>query len=490
VASASQGDRTEPAEAGALSAAEDALRERAALLLHHGGGVSVAMLEPGVSIAVGRDAPSALVVPDRTLSRTHARFTLTGRRVRVEDLGSTNGTWLAGQRVASADLSAGQEVKLGSVLARVHFFEQEGAAASAAAPRADGDDAIVIGRAMEPLFETAARVADSRLSVLIQGETGSGKEVLARYLHRRSPRAQRPFLAVNCGAIPQQLVESTLFGHERGAFTGAVQQHKGVFESAHGGTVLLDEIGELAAPAQAALLVVLESGRFCRVGGAREIAVDVRVIAASHRDVARMVDEGSFRADLYYRLQGAVIRVPPLRERRDEIPRLAASLVARANAQHGRSVAGIADDAMEALASHEWPGNVRELRNVVDRAVVLAKGPLVTLEDVLPLGRASAAPQGGPSATARPSDGAKAQASDGTAPLASESAPPRADTPEEDDLDGPVDLRAQVDGYEARLSQRALAKSGYRRAEAARRLGLPLRTLARRIKLLGIKEPR
>ncbi|HEY4120374.1 MAG TPA: sigma 54-interacting transcriptional regulator [Byssovorax sp.] len=461
---AGSGDGTEKADRASLDAVHRALRGRAALLLHHGGGVEVVVLEPGNAIVVGRGAPSNVQIADKALSKAHARFSLVGTAVRVEDLGSTNGTWVGGARVATIDVSVGAEVKLGSVVARAHLLEQSNDEAARASGRSSFGE-VVVGARTADVFERAERIADSRLAVLVLGETGTGKEVLARFIHERSRGASKPFVAVNCGAIPGQLVESTLFGHERGAFTGAVQQHKGVFEAAHEGTVLLDEIGELPREAQAALLLVLESGRFTRVGSTREVPVDVRVIAATHKDLEAMIAAGTFRADLYYRLQGAVLRLPPLRERADEIRPLVDRLVARANAQHGRGVTGMTDDALAALEGYAWPGNVRELRNAVDQAVVVARGAVVTRED-LPAYVRSAEPR---------------LVGREPTPVASRS---------DEDGEPAGELREQVDRYEASLIERALEATGGHRGEAAKRLGLPLRTLARRIKLLGIKEPR
>jgi DNA-binding NtrC family response regulator len=208
-------------------------------------------------------------------------------------------------------------------------------------------------------------------TVLIEGETGTGKEVVARAIHARSARAESLFLSVNCAALPEALVESELFGHERGAFTTARSERAGIVEAACGGTVLLDEMGDLPAGGQAKLLRLLENRTFRRVGGVEERTADVRVIAATHKDLAGMVERGAFRPDLYFRLNVVRIELPPLRDRPEDVSALAACFIARFNEQLGRSVRGISDGALDALEAHQWPGNVRELRNVIERAFIL-----------------------------------------------------------------------------------------------------------------------
>jgi len=216
-----------------------------------------------------------------------------------------------------------------------------------------------------------AKVARSDSTVLITGETGTGKELIARAIHKRSPRASRPFVSVNCGAIPQSLVASELFGHEKGAFTGAMQRHLGRFELADGGTIFLDEVGELPAETQIALLRVLQERTFERVGGTRMMPVDVRVIAATNRDLARAIEDGVFRSDLYYRLSVFPIHVPPLRERVEDVPLLIEYLTQRYAAKAGKKITRVSRRTMDLLTAYSWPGNVRELQNVIQRAVIL-----------------------------------------------------------------------------------------------------------------------
>jgi DNA-binding NtrC family response regulator len=237
---------------------------------------------------------------------------------------------------------------------------------------------------MLEIYDLVARVAENIATVLLTGESGTGKEVLARTIHQQSPRAQRPFVAVNCAAIPAELLESELFGHERGAFTGAIQTRVGKFELASGGTLFLDEIGGLRLDLQTKILRALQEREIERVGGARTIKIDVRVIAASNRDLKKAVEAGSFRDDLYYRLNVVPIHLPPLRQRKDDIPLLVEHFLEKYNREFNRKVKGFSAGATAALYEYDWPGNIRELENVIERAVALAKGEVITLRE-LPL---------------------------------------------------------------------------------------------------------
>ena len=237
---------------------------------------------------------------------------------------------------------------------------------------------------MAQAINIAARAAASRATILIRGESGTGKEVLARAIHAASPRAARPLVAVNVAALPETLLESEMFGHERGAFTGADRQHRGRFEQADGGTLFLDEIGDLPKGTQAKLLRALQEQRFERLGGTGSIQVDVRVVAATSRDLEAMVRGSEFREDLYYRLNVVTIEIPPLRERRDDIPGLVDLFLRRFSAEAGSKVEGVSREAMDRLLKHDYPGNVRELENLIHRAVVLARGPQIGTPD-LPL---------------------------------------------------------------------------------------------------------
>jgi DNA-binding NtrC family response regulator len=582
----------------------DGQTRRTSLTIYHHDGVRVVPLAEGRRVVIGRSEPAEVTIRDGSLSRQHAAVELIDGRVWIEDLESTNGTWVGGVRVERIQVAPGSELMLGAVAASVDLLgasdrgrqgllghdrflsevtaevarareysravslvmmrgpRQAGAslgrwlpaaqghlrrfdraalysadtvelllpelnveqaralatalrgdegrlviglgvfpdhAASAeellevtrgALQRAGADGAIatpaahsagaralapdgtagpvVCAPAMERVFRMAHRVASSAIPVLIVGETGTGKEVVARAIHESGKRGDRPMICVNCGALPPQLVEGTLFGHERGAFTGASQQALGVFEAADGGTVFLDEIGELPAGAQAALLRVLETKRFTRVGSTKEVEVDVRVVAATHRDLEQMSAAGAFRSDLLYRLNAMVIEIPPLRERRAEIEPLALRFIAFANEANGCAVASIAGEAMELLSAYSWPGNVRELRNAIERAVVIAEGATLTVDD-LPTPLTQLAHQ-------RRAAGLAPQPP--AAPGAAESWPDE------------IDLRAELERTEARIIRAYLDRAGGDRKEAARRLGIPYRTLSHKMMVMGLgNEP-
>lgn len=277
-------------------------------------------------------------------------------------------------------------------------------------------------------------------------------------------------ICVNCGSIPPPLVESTLFGHERGAFTTAVQQHKGVFEAADGGTVFLDEIGELPLAAQAALLRVLESKRIVRVGSTREIEVDVRVIAATHQDLESMKDAGTFRKDFFFRLNGMMLKIPPLRARREDIEPLIQRFLEEANRANGRGIRGVEDSALALLEGYSWPGNIRELKNAIERAVVIAEGDVITAADLPEAIRGSE--------TRSPEDGASAD-EDAAGPAAGGKAGRR----ERGTMKSRVE-RAEHDAIRQTRCERPTATP----AEAARILEMPLRTLQHKMKAYGIKR--
>jgi DNA-binding NtrC family response regulator len=246
---------------------------------------------------------------------------------------------------------------------------------------------------MAGIFDLVREVASQRSTVLLQGESGTGKELVARAIHYSGERATGPFVAVSCAALAEGLLESELFGHEKGSFTGAAGQKKGKFELAHGGTIFLDEIGDISPRVQVDLLRVLQERRFFRVGGTEEVEVDVRVVAATHRDLEADVREGRFREDLYYRLNVINVRIPPLRERREDVPLLAQEFVDRLSHELGRPVTGISDEALRVLMDHDWPGNVRELENAIERALVSCKSGVLTADDVAFL-RPAATPAG------------------------------------------------------------------------------------------------
>jgi DNA-binding NtrC family response regulator len=302
------------------------------------------------------------------------------------------------------------------------------------------------------LYEEIAAVADSNATVLLEGPTGTGKELLAHALHYRSRRASKSFVRVNCGALPASLLESELFGHERGAFSGAIRQHRGTFERADGGTLLLDEIGEIDLPMQVKLLRVLENGEFQRVGGSETLTVDVRVVAATNRDLRDEVRAGRFREDLYYRLNVVRLKVPPLRDRADDIPLLVNHFVRRVAEREGRRVPSVMPDDLERLKRYPWPGNVRQLQHVVERAVILSRGD--TLDFALP-----------------------DDEGEDRLPAATQAAPV---TPPE------LPLVEALLRYERNLIIAALEAEGGVQARAARRLGVSRSNLNYRIQRLGI----
>ena len=321
------------------------------------------------SILIGSHASADLPLTDPYVSRVHARIDVEEQGFVLRDLGSTNGTRVLGTRIREALLDDGSIIELGSTRVRFALLQERFRIELAA------EDVFedLVGRSvpMRELFALLARVSPSEATILIEGETGTGKELVARAIHARSRRADRPFVVFDCGAVASGLIESALFGHERGAFTGAVAAQPGVFERADGGTVFLDELGELAPELQPKLLRVLEQGEVRRVGATENRQVDVRVVAATHRDLERMVAEGRFREDLFYRLAVIRLRVPPLRERRDDIPLLAAHFARAMDAPETLTPA-VLETMFADLRDRDLPGNVRELRNLVERAIVLA----------------------------------------------------------------------------------------------------------------------
>jgi len=283
-----------------------------------------------------------------------------------------------------------------------HYRTSENRVLKAQAEEAVGFEGMISGDpAMEQALNVAARVAPSQATVLILGESGTGKELIARAIHAASPRSRGPFVPVNCGALNENLIESELFGHERGAFTGADQLRKGRFEQADGGTLFVDEVADVPLAAQVKLLRVLQERTFERVGGNTSVDVDVRLISATNRDLAGMVKEAAFREDLYYRLNVVTVQIPPLRDRREDIPLLVEHFLARYSRENVKQIQGVSREAMDSLMRYAYPGNVRELQNIVERAVVMARGDLVTRSD-LPSGLAGGGDAGAGGHEAQP----------------------------------------------------------------------------------------
>ncbi|MGF1511751.1 MAG: sigma 54-interacting transcriptional regulator [Myxococcota bacterium] len=331
-------------------------------------------------ITVGKMPDCDLVLTDPTVSRRHLRIT---RREEdqwlLTDTGSTNGTFLEGVRVQEAPIQEGALLTAGKVEIAFVPTREDVSVQPWPEDRFEG----IIGRsaAMRQMFGLLARVSATDATVLLEGETGTGKDLVARAIHRASRRADRTFRIVDCGAVQRQLIESELFGHEKGAFSGAYTQRIGAFESADGGTVFIDELGELELDLQPKLLRVLDAREVRRIGGAHPTPVDLRVIASSRRDLEREVERGAFREDLFFRLSVVRIRIPPLRERAEDIQPLAESFLDAAASARGIKAPRLEARTLDRLTSHDWPGNVRELKNTVERALLLsAVRPGDTLE--------------------------------------------------------------------------------------------------------------
>lgn len=326
-----------------------------------------AQVEREETLTIGSAAVNDLVIDERTVSRYHVELRRTGKGIELQDLGSTNGVYVGALRVARGIVAPGTLLRLGSAEVRVLD-----AGIADLALRAHLPDAVAEVPAMRALFARADRAAQSGLPVLVTGESGSGKEVVARAVHRLGPRCDQPFVVVDCGAIPAHLLASELFGHERGAFTGARERRVGAFESAGEGTVFLDEIAELTPQAAQLLVGVLTRGEFQRVGGDVSLASKARVVAATHRDLRSLANRGDFRSDLYERLAVIRIEVPPLRERADEIPALVDLILRQAGIEAARHEL-VSPATLDAWVRAPWPGNVRELRHAVLSVAMLGE---------------------------------------------------------------------------------------------------------------------
>jgi DNA-binding NtrC family response regulator len=480
---------------------------------------------------IGRDADVDVVLDDPAASRHHARLIAAGGEVRIADLGSHNGTVVNGSRVdGSRVLSSGDEIAIGDATIAVYLPRRPTLAATAEGTRIRlGErEVIVADPAMIRIYDLIARVGRSELTVLVCGETGVGKENAAYAVHHHSPRRDGPFVSINCAAIQETLAESELFGHERGAFSGAANAKPGLLEAADGGTLFLDEVGELPLAIQAKLLRAVESRRITRVGSLREREINVRIVAATNRDLHAEVRAGRFRDDLLYRLHVAAISLPPLRERPREIMVLARAFLDDACRRAGRSPLAITDATMRALSAHAWPGNVRELRNAMDLVAVTAEGSALEPRDLalaaelagtsaapialtpvltsipppgpltpVPLTTVTPATEAAPTATvaappaaavtpqagvAAPPDEAEAAASPASSPDAASSSEP----PSPPLTFRPID--EEIEELEARRMLEALEASRGVHTHAAALIGMPLRTFTTKVKLYGLRR--
>jgi transcriptional regulator with GAF, ATPase, and Fis domain len=384
----------------------------------------------------------------------------------IEDLGSRNGTTVRQRRLSAHERSpiqVGTLVEIGSAWLVVQATPAL-PVLGVGSPRpvsSDDDRVIVHDEAMRRVYAMVDLVAPSDLPVLLLGETGVGKEVVARQLHARSSRSPNPFVVINCASIPEALVERELFGHVRGAFTGATENKLGLFEAAHGGTLFLDEVGELPLSLQPKILRAVEQGEITRLGGVRPTRLDVRLVSATNRDLVTATREGQFRADLFFRLSGITIEIPPLRQRPNDIEPLAAYFWGLAAARSRRAPPQLTRETIAELLAYPWPGNIRELRRTIERGVLLGSGKFID-----------------PSQQWVPPTPARSEPSMPTAvavePSGAESA----------------DLRERVGAFEKECLLEALARTGGNQTRAARLLGLPRRTLLNKLQLHGIETSR
>jgi DNA-binding NtrC family response regulator len=419
-------------------------------------------------IRIGARRGNDVQLSDSKVSGLHCEIRLDDRGYRLRDLDSTNGTYVSSLRINDVYIVAGSQIALGGTRLK---FDPLGE--SVEIELADTDRyGSMIGRSvkMREMFARLEKLARTDTTVLVTGETGAGKELVAEALHDNSPREKGPFVVLDCGSIPPNLIESELFGHERGAFTGATGSYAGAFERAHGGTVFLDEIGELPLNMQPKLLRVLERKEVRRVGGTKTIEVDVRIIAATNRDLGVEVNRGRFREDLYYRLAVARVHVPPLRDRKDDLPLLIDHILATTP---GGEAAQIAQETIDLMMKHDWPGNVRELRNVIERAVLLAESP--ENEDSLRRAPAPVA-RSEPSVTVTPSQTATSTDALMTVPV---------------DVTIPFKMAKQnvISEFERRYISRLLAQHDGNISAAARAAGIDRMSIHKMLHRLGLANP-
>lgn len=440
---------TEAVESAAGSGDTSATRAHQCLLLVSHAGVSrTYSLEAFGEVIFGRDPAATIAIDESVVSRRHARVSRRGDQVLLEDLQSRNGTRLNDTLIrGKSQMGSGDRIQVGSAEAVLAVVRSLGNAdLHALSPSTSLSDVVIADQEMRRIFSIARRLGPSTTPVLILGETGVGKEVLARAIHEGGPRQTQPFIQLNCAATPEGLMESELFGYERGAFTGATRRKIGHVEAANGGTLFLDEIGEMPASLQAKLLKFLQDRTMCRLGSVQPVVLDVRIVAATHRSIELDASEGRFRQDLYYRVAGFTLQVPPLRQRKPEILPLALTFLRNLSEQERRPMPALGTDATLALLQYSWPGNVRELRNAISHALVLAQDTINACH--LP---------------ARIRDGAV------TMPL------------------GDADLAGELHAVEEAKITQILSEENGNRTHAARRLGISRRALIYKIGKFRIK---
>ncbi|HWZ87288.1 MAG TPA: sigma 54-interacting transcriptional regulator [Polyangiaceae bacterium] len=466
---------------------------RARLLAIWEGGYASCLLPESGKVVLGRSLNADLRISSDSVSREHA-VVQAGFPPTIEDLGSSNGTRVDGQRLApgqSVPLTPGRVVEFGNAL----IVLQDGLTQREPGSSPDVESAFfppprVEGKMdrldrLDRLYRLVDLVATGTLSVILQGETGVGKEVTAERIHERSARAEQPFLKINCAAFAESMVESELFGHERGAFTGAAQAKAGLLESASGGTVLLDEVAELSLPMQAKLLRAVGNAEVLRIGSVKPRTIDVRFIAATNGDFNDLIARGAFRSDLYFRLNGICLTIPPLREREHEIVPLALVFAAESSARLGPSVPNFSESARSWLGRHLWPGNIRELRSVVERAVLLAQGNTIEIEhlQVDPEFSAGALRRFGGAPSSHPGSGI--QALDLSRP---EPSRPTSSLSPASQFE-PQKLRDELDRFERDRIVDAISRCHGNQTKAAALLGISRRTLVHRLDAYELPRP-
>ncbi len=325
---------------------------------------------------IGKKEGCDLILSDKTVSRNHIEIEYTSDSFLLKDMNSTNGTYLNGNKVKEAYLAPGDLIKLGNTSIEFQVFSETAKIEPSSSEAFGG--LVAKSRKMRQIFGILEKIAPTFATVVIEGETGTGKDLVARAIHQFSTRKNKPFIIFDCSSVAPNLIESELFGHEKGSFTGAIKSRRGAFEEASGGTIFLDEIGELPLDLQPKLLRALEQREVRRVGANLQTSIDVRVVCATNRDLKKEVAEGRFREDLYYRLSVVKINVPPLRDRPEDIPVIIAKILSEAKFNRtvdgGLRVTRVEDDALKVLQRYQWPGNVRELANIIERAVSFADG--------------------------------------------------------------------------------------------------------------------